>query len=124
MAAMGTFGLGVLVSGVLVQAALANPLAVDAFVNLGLGPYADASTVTSGNAQPWYNSPQVANLFGGTPTAPQQQAFENAVLQRVEQTYQLTGVPVTLTTDPNIPVAHTLSVVSNTSSHPLPTRWG
>ncbi|MBV8315215.1 MAG: hypothetical protein JOZ53_09780, partial [Planctomycetaceae bacterium] len=73
MAAVRTLGLGVLVSGLLVQAALADPLAVDAFVNLGSGPYADASTLTSGNAQPWYNSPQVANLFGGTPTAQQQQ---------------------------------------------------
>lgn len=124
MAAMRTFGLGVLVSGILVQAALADPLARDAFVNLGSGPYADASTLTSGNAQPWYNSPQVANLFGGTPTAQQQQAFANAILQRVEQAYQLSGVPIALTADPNVPAAHMLSVVSNTLSNTLPDAVG
>ena len=122
MAAMRTFGLGVLVSGVLVQAALADPLAsLTPSSTWDPALYADASTLTSGNAQPWYNSPQVANLFGGTPTAQQQQAFDDAILQRVEQAYQLSGVPITLTADPNVPAAHMLSVVSKLDFCPFRT---
>ena len=87
----------------------------DAFVNMGSGPFPSASTLTTGGAQAWYNSPQVASLFGGQPTAQQQTNFENTVLQRVEQTFQLSGVPVNLTDNPNASAAHTLSLVSNTS---------
>lgn len=87
---------------------------VDAFLNFGSGPFANANTLTTGGAQSWANSPQVAALFGGTPSASQQSAFVNAVVQRVQQTFQQSGVPVTLTTDPNAAAAHTLSVVSNT----------
>ena len=97
---------------------------VDGFINLGNGPYPAASTIASGSPQPWFNSPQVANLFGGTPTAQQQASFDSAVLQRVEQTFQQSGVPITLTTDPSVPAAHTLSVVSNSSSIPFPSSIG
>jgi hypothetical protein len=89
--------------------------AVDAFINLGAGPYPEAGVITTGNAQPWYNSPQITGLFGGPPTAQQQSDFASAVLQRVEQTFQLSGVPVRLTTDPSVTAAHTLSLVSNTA---------
>ncbi len=92
---------------------------VDAFLNLGQGPYPQAQNLTTGGAQPWYDSSAVAALFGGTPTAAQQADFSSTVLQRVEKTFQLAGVPVTLTTDPNTPAAHTLSLVSNTTS-----SWG
>ena len=96
----------------------------DAFVNLGAGPYPEQGLITTGGAQPWYNSPQLVNLFGGPPTAQQQQSFDNAVIQRVEQTFQLAGIPLTLTSNPNVPAAHTLSIVSNTSSSTFPNAIG
>jgi len=88
----------------------------DAFINFGNGPFASADKLTSGNAQPWYLSPAVTQLLGGVPNAQQRADFTNTVLQRVEQTYQLSGVPVQLTTDPNTPAAHSVSVVSGTGS--------
>jgi hypothetical protein len=93
-------------------------------VNLGTGPYPEASFITTGNAQPWYASPQIANFFGGQPSAQQRSDFNNAVIQRVEQTFNLSGVPVTLTDDPNVRAAHTLSLVSNTSSRTLANAIG
>jgi hypothetical protein len=87
---------------------------VDAFVNLGDGPYRAASQLTTGGAQPWYNSPAVTQFFGGAPNAQQRSDFTNAVIQHVEQTYQQSGLPITVTADPSVPAAHMLSVVSNT----------
>jgi hypothetical protein len=104
-------------------AAVSTPT-VNGFINLGTGPFADASTIASGSPQAWFNSPQVANLFGGAPTAQQQASFDSAVLQRVQQTFQQSGVPITLTTDPNLHAAHTLSVVSNSTSVPFPNSIG
>ncbi len=97
---------------------------VDGFINMGTGTYPSSIVIASGTPQPWYNSPQVANLFGGTPNAQQQASFDNAVLQRVEQTFQQSGVPITLTTNPSVSAAHTLSVVSNSSSVPFPDSIG
>jgi len=94
----------------------AAPAMADAFINFGNGPFASADKLTSGNAQPWYLSPAVTQLLGGVPNAQQRADFTNTVLQRVEQTYQLSGVPVQLTTDPNTPAAHSVSVVSGTGS--------
>jgi hypothetical protein len=96
----------------------------DAYINLGTGPYPGATTLTSGNASPWYNSPVAIQLFGGVPNAQQRADFSNAVLQRVEQTYQLSGVPLVATTDPTVPAAHTLSVVSGTSNATVPNAVG
>jgi hypothetical protein len=90
----------------------------DGLVNLGAGPYPAAASLTTGNPQPWYTSPVVTQLFGGTPSAQQQADFTSAVLQRVEQTYQMSGLPVTLTGDPSLPAHHTLSVVSGLSYGP------
>ena len=97
---------------------------VDAFINLGTGPYPAAGTITTGNAQPWYNSPQVANLLGGPPNAQQQSDFAATVLQRVRQTFQQSGISVTITSDPNVAAAHTLSLVSNTNAQLLPSAIG
>ncbi len=106
-------------------AAPANtPATVDAFLNFGTGPYAEASVLTNGNAQPWYSSAAIASFFGGQPTTQQQQAFVNTVEQRVEQAFQLSGVPLTLTTDPTVPAAHMMSIVSGTSSHFTPNAIG
>jgi hypothetical protein len=102
--------------------ALASP--VDAFINLGSGPYPEQNVITTGNAQPWYTSSPAANLFGGQPTPQQQQSFSDAVIQRVEQTFRQSGVPITLTDNPNVPASHTLSVVSNTSSLAFPGAIG
>ena len=102
-----------------VQAQVAN-----GFINLGSGPYPAAGMIASGNPQPWYNSPQVAALFGGMPNAQQQAAFTSTVLQLTEQAFSQSGVSVNLTTNPNAPAAHTLSVVSGSSSIPFPTSIG
>lgn len=102
-----------------VAAPAAQPPVYDAFINLGSGPYPDANYLTTGGAQAWYNSPQVAALFGGTPNAQQRAQFTQAVLQDVQQTFAGSGVPVTLTADPSATASHTLSVVSNTVS-----AWG
>jgi hypothetical protein len=92
---------------------------INAFINLGAGPYAQASTITTGNAQPWYSSTQINSFFGGQPTPQQIQSFDNAVLQHVQQTFSSSGVAVSLTTDPNVAAQHTISLVSNTSSASL-----
>jgi hypothetical protein len=99
--------------------ASAAPAKFDAFVNLGSGNYSDAANLTQGGAQAWYNSSTVASLFGGSISAQQQASFDAAVLQRVQQTFNLAGVPISLTDNPNAPAAHTLSVVSGTTS-----SWG
>jgi hypothetical protein len=96
----------------------------NAFINFGSGPYPDAGFIASGNPQAWYTSPQVAALFGGTPTAAQQAAFTGTVLQLTEQAFSQSGVSVNLTTNPTAAAAHTLSVVSNSSSIPYPTSIG
>jgi hypothetical protein len=127
MARVRILTLGILVSGVLAQAAGADPVMqppADAFINLGAGPYPEESAITTGNAQPWYDSSQVVKLFGDQPSAQQQADFDNAVMQRVEQTFRLSGVSVNLTDDPSVAAAHTLSVVSNTSSRTLSSAIG
>jgi hypothetical protein len=86
----------------------------DAFINFGAGGFANADSLTSGNAQAWFDSSKIAGLFGGQPNAQQIASFDATVLQRVQQTFALSGVPVTLTDNPNASAAHTLSVVSNT----------
>jgi len=97
---------------------------VDAFINLGNGPYPQQSTITTGNALPWYSSSQIGSFFGGQPTAQQIQSFDNAILQRVQQTFSQSGVTVTLTNNPNVPALHTISLVSNTSSASLSNAIG
>ena len=97
---------------------------VDAFINLGNGPYPLQNTITTGNAQPWYSSSQISSLFGGQPTSQQIQSFDNTILQRVQQTFSQSGVNVTLTDNPSVAALHTLSLVSNTSAASLPRRSG
>jgi hypothetical protein len=99
-----------------VSAGASSATPVDAYINLGTGPYPLANTITTGNALPWYNSQQIASFFGGQPTAQQQQSFDNTILQRVQQTFSSSGIAVTLTTNPSVPALHTISLVSNTGS--------
>lgn len=96
----------------------------DAFINLGTGPYPDSGTLTTGNPQPWYLGTSVDRLFGGIPTIQQAAAFDSTVLQRIQQTFALGGIPVSVTNDPNMPAAHTISVVSQTSNPSLPNALG
>ncbi|MGO9811853.1 MAG: hypothetical protein ACLP53_13905 [Isosphaeraceae bacterium] len=103
----------------LVPAPAASQVA-NANLNLGAGPYPLDSTITTGNTQPWYNSSQIASFFGGQPSAQQVASFDNVVMQRVEQTFQLSGLPLTLTLNSTDPAAHTLSLVSNTTSNTTP----
>lgn len=108
------------------SAAPASPSAapVAGFINLGTGPYPNAAMITTGGAQPWYNSSQLSSFFGGQPTPQQQQSFDNAVLQDVQQTFAQSGVPITLTTNPNVPALHTISLVSHTGSASLSSAIG
>lgn len=87
----------------------------DALINMGSGPYSLANQLLTGNAQPWYQSPVVQSIYGGTPNADQQKAFEQDVLQKVQQTYAQSGINVNLTLDPNASAARTISVVSGAS---------
>jgi hypothetical protein len=107
-----------------VAAAPAPSGPVDAFINLGNGPYPLQNPITTGNAQAWYNSSQITSLFGGQPNAQQIQSFDNAILARVQQTFSQSGVSVTLSDNPNVAAAHTLSLVSNTSAASLSTAIG
>ncbi len=100
------------------------PAVENAFINMGSGPYANAGGLTTGNAQPWYLSPAVDRFFGGVPSPQQQASFESAVLQRAQQGFAQSGVPVTLTSDPNASAAHTLSVVSGTTNPSMPGAIG
>lgn len=130
MAFRGTWTVAILLPALLAGVSRADPMqpawasAADAFINLGTGPYPDQSAIAAGNPQPWYDGAPVARLFGGTPTAQQQQAFDQAVMQRVQQTFQLGGIAVMLTDNPNVSAAHTLSVVSGATSLPFPGAVG
>jgi hypothetical protein len=97
---------------------------VDAFLNFGTGPYANAGLITTGNGQAWYTSPQITGLFGGQPSSQQVAAFDTAIIQRVQQAFQLSGVSLSLTSDPSVAAAHSLSLVSNTVSNTLPAAIG
>jgi hypothetical protein len=97
---------------------------VNGFINLGTGPYPATAAITTGGAQPWYNSSQVSSFFGGQPSAQQQQSFSSAVLQDVQQTFAQSGVPITLTSNPNVAALHTISLVSNTGSASLSSAIG
>ncbi len=96
----------------------------DAAINFGAGPFPNSGSLTTGNAQAWFLSPAVDKLFGGVPNAQQQSSFDSTVLQRVQQTFSMSGVPVNLTDSPNAQAALTLSVVSNTANPNLPTAIG
>ncbi len=88
---------------------------VAAFINFGNGTYSESQALTTGNPQAWYLSPTVQHAFGGTPTAAQQSSFIAEVLQTVHDSYALSGLNVSLTTDPTQNYAHTMSVVSGAS---------
>lgn len=93
-------------------APVSNAAPVSAFINFGSGPYPTASDLTAGTPQAWYNSPSVAQAFGGTPTASQQSGFVQSVLADIQHTFQISGMNISLTSDPGTPALHTLSVVS------------
>ncbi len=92
----------------------------DARINLDMGPYPGSKMLTSTPAQPWYTSNTATKVFGHTPSAGEREQFSDAVLQRVATTFELSKIPITITKDPSIPAAHTLSVVGQTSYGPNP----
>ncbi len=94
---------------------VASPNRADAFINLGDGPYAEASSLTVGNPVPWYNSSAVVSAFGGTPTPMQQASFAQTVLADVQHTFQSSGLDIKLTSDPSVSASHMMSVVSGAS---------
>jgi hypothetical protein len=91
----------------------------DAVLNFGSASYLEASQLTTGNPQAWYNSPSVEKIFGGqAPNSQQQSDFTNQVLQDVQQTFALSGLHPNITLDPNARANHMLSVVSGASYGP------
>jgi hypothetical protein len=88
----------------------------DAYVNFGTSAYPNVSSLATGTAQPWYDSPSVTSAFGGSPNAQQQAGFTQTVLADIQHTFQISGMNVSLTTDPNASAAHTLSVASGLSA--------
>jgi hypothetical protein len=97
---------------------------VNAFINMGSSTYASADNLTTGNPQPWYNSPSVTAAFGGSPSAAQQASFQQTVLADVQHTFQISGLNISLTTDPTVPAQHMLSVVSGASYPSNPNAIG
>ncbi|MFO0910748.1 MAG: PEP-CTERM sorting domain-containing protein [Isosphaeraceae bacterium] len=97
----------------------------DAFINLGSGPYAEASSLTVGNPQPWYTSPSVTKFFNGAiPDSQQQSDFSTKVLNTVQQTFAQANLYPKLTLDPNAGAFHTMSVVSGANYGPNPNAIG
>ena len=93
-----------------------TPRAADAFINFGTAPYAEASSLTTGNAQAFTNSPVFTHLFGvNGPTSGDITKFENEVVSTIQSTYNNAGLSINLTTDPNARAAHMMSVVSGAS---------
>jgi hypothetical protein len=102
----------------------ASSAAADAYVNFGTSAYPSASSLATGTAQPWYDSPSVTSAFGGTPNAQQQTGFTQAVLADIQHTFQISGMNVSLTTDPTVSAAHTLSVASGLAAQSNPNAIG
>ena len=96
----------------------------DAFISLNTGPFPDSSSLTTAAPQPWYVGAGVERLFGGLPTIGQAATFDQTVLQRVQQTFALAGIPLSLTANPSDPAAHTISIVSGTSNPTLGNALG
>ena len=111
-------------SAMILASSVAPSTTFDAFINVAGGPYPGAASITTGNASPWAASAAIVPLFGGTPTQMQKDSFDQTVYQRVEQTFEQSGVPVRLTPNPYEPAAHTISIVSNTSAALLPSAIG
>jgi hypothetical protein len=97
---------------------------VDALLNMGDGPYDSQASLTTGDPKAWWYSAAVDRFYGGVPNASQIKSFENVVISRVQQTFALSGVPLVVTNNPNDPVPHALSVVSNASYGPTPNVAG
>jgi hypothetical protein len=98
--------------------------AVDAYINMSSGPFPESGSLTNGGAQPWYVSPSAVAAFGGTPDAAQQASFVQSVVANVQQTFQNSGLDISLTADANVAARHTLSVVSGTSFPSNPNAIG
>ena len=89
--------------------------AADAFINFSSVNDPEASELTTGTSQPWYNSPAVTQAFGHTLSPSEQSAFASEVLSDVETTYSLAGLSPKVTIDPTVAADHTISVVSGLS---------
>lgn len=117
-------------SSALASARTAGPITpptpvADAAINLSAGPFNDPSGLTIGDARSWALSPLVARLYGGTtPSATDQAAFASRVASTVEKAYSQAGVPIRVTTDPAVPAAHTINVVSGAQASMNPNALG
>ncbi len=81
---------------------------------MGSGDFPSSSRLAAGDPQPWYTSSVVTQFFNGQePDTNARAQFTQDVLNRVEQTYLQSGLDISLTDDPKVSAAHTLSVVSD-----------
>ncbi len=98
-----------------VISAPSNSFNADALLNLSAGPYDSQGSLTTDNPLPWWDSSVVNQFYGGVPNDQQKLQFSNAIITMVQKTFAQSGVPLTLTNNPNDPVPHAISVVSNAS---------
>ncbi len=131
MPVVRSLALGLLVSVTVISTASADAISsssryfADALINMSAGPdYAQESSLTAGGAAPWYESPVVERFYGGEPDAGERREFVATVINRVIDTYNKSGLGLTITDNPNDDVPHTLSVVSGTYSPSSPDAVG
>ncbi len=94
----------------------ASAPAYDAFVNFGTAAFAGQSSLTSGEARPWFVSPAATKAYGGVPTAQQVQDFGKTVLDRVASTFADSGLAIRVTDNATDAADHMLSVASGLSA--------
>jgi hypothetical protein len=96
----------------------------DAYVNLGTSPFAGQSSLTIGEARPWFASDAASKAYGGVPTAQQVQDFGRTVIDRVASTFAKSGLAISVTDDPSARSDHMLSVASGLSASSNPDAIG
>ena len=128
MPVVKTFALAVLAAGSwatgVFGSVISNSYYTDAFVNVRDGEYASESNLTAGSALPWYDSPVAQRLYGGTPDPSQREQFRVEVITGILDAYHRSGIPLTVTDNPNDPAPHDLSIVANTANTANPNAIG
>jgi hypothetical protein len=105
-------------------ATIAPQYSYDAYIDMGQGPFASSASLTGGGAQGWWNSSLVQSLYGHTPTAQEQTDFTSTIMKDVQQTFDLSHVPVTLTATEGASAAHSVALVSHTNYPANPNAVG
>ena len=120
---MAVLAIGFLTTGVS-GGVMSSSYYTDAFVDVGAGDYASADGLTRGGARPWYESPVAARIYGRVPDAADREQFRFDVITRLIDVYRRSGVPLSVTDNPNDPAPHDLSIVAGTGSNTNPEAIG